>query len=78
MHKFNFWEIIGYITLGLCLIGQVTVGKWYIFAQSAYLIANLMGIIRDFKLHLPPSNCVRDIVFAVITILLIGIKIISV
>ena len=78
MHKFNFQEIIGYITLGLCLIGQVTAGKWYIFAQSAYLIANLMGVIRDFKLHLPPSNCVRDIVFAVITILLIVIKIISV
>jgi len=65
------WEIIGYITLALCIIGQITVGKWYLLAQSAYLIANIAGVFRDFALHLPAANKVRDVVFTAITIALI-------
>ena len=77
MKKTVFWEIIGYITLVLCVFGQVAVGKMYLIAQGAYLIANLASVIRDFALKLPPANIVRDICFTGITIALIIISIYS-
>ena len=69
------WECIGYITLLLCVIGQVTVGWYFILAQSLYLLANILGVIRDIALKLPRANLVRDVVFAGITIALIIIRI---
>ena len=77
MKKTVFWEIIGYITLALCVFGQVAVGKMYLIAQGAYLIANLASVIRDFALKLPPANIVRDICFTGITIALIIISMCS-
>ena len=71
MNKKNFWELIGYSTLALCIIGQITVGKWYLIAQSVYLLANIGGVWRDFALDLPRANKVRDIAFTAITIGLI-------
>lgn len=65
------WEIFNYVSLTLCLIGQVFVGKWYLIAQSAYLVANMIAVIRDFKIKMPPSNCIRDCIFLFITIVLI-------
>ena len=70
------WELVGYITLALCVFGQIAVGYIYIIAQTAYLIANLASVIRDFALNLPAANKVKDIVFTAITIALIIIKII--
>lgn len=69
------WEIIGYLGLALCLFGQITIGKWYLIAQFAYLIANAMAVVRNFMLNLPTANKVRDIVFTVITITLIVLRI---
>lgn len=69
-----FWEIIGYITLALCVFGQIAVGYWYLLAQYGYLIANGCSIIRDFALKLPPANITRDIVFFAITIALVVIR----
>ena len=70
------WELVGYVTLALCIFGQIAVGYIYIIAQSAYLIANLASVIRDFALNLPAANKVTDIAFTAITIALIIIKII--
>lgn len=69
------WEILGYITLVLCVIGQITVGWLYIVAQVAYLIANIISVIRDIVLRLPTANLVKDIVFTGITVALIIVKI---
>lgn len=74
-NKTLFWEIIGYITLLLCVVGQITVGWYFILAQSLYLLANVVGVIRDIALKLPRANLVKDVVFAGITIALIIIKI---
>lgn len=70
----NFWESIGYITLALCVFGQIAVGYWYMIAQLAYLISNIAAVVRDFAIKLPPANKVRDIVFTAITVALIVIK----
>ena len=77
MKKTIFWEVIGYATLLLCVFGQIAVGKMYLVAQVAYLIANAAGVIRDFALKLPPANIVRDICFTGITVALIIISICS-
>lgn len=68
------WEIIAYIGLVLCVFGQITVGKFYLVAQFAYLIANISAVIRDFAIHLPPANKVKDMVFTGITLALIVCK----
>ena len=65
------WETLGYIALLLCVIGQITVGYWFLLAQCAYLVANITSVIRDFALSLPNANKVKDIVFTGITIALI-------
>lgn len=67
----NLWEIIGYICLALCVVGQITVGYAYLLAQIAYLVANIASVIRDYALNLPRANKVKDICFSGITIALI-------
>lgn len=70
------WEIVGYVGLALCIFGQITVGKFYLVAQFAYLVANITGVTRDFALKLPMANKVKDVVFTAITIALIVIRVI--
>lgn len=71
------WEIVGYICLALAVFGQITVGKFYLIAQFAYLIANVATVIRDFIIGMPTSNKTKDIVFTGITIALIVCRIFS-
>ena len=61
--------------LALCLIGQVTVGYFYLFAQIAYLIANGISVVRSFALKRPSADKVKDIAFFAITLALIIIRI---
>lgn len=65
------WEMLGYVGLILCVVGQITVGYWYLVAQVVYLIANITSVVRDFALGLPNANKVKDVVFTGITIGLI-------
>lgn len=73
----SFWELIGYITLALCIFGQITVGYWYLLAQFVYLISNVLGVIRDYALNLPRANKVRDFAFTAITLGLIVIRLVG-
>jgi hypothetical protein len=69
----NLWEIIGYICIALCIIGQVAVGYLYIPAQICYLVANIASVVRNYALNLPRANKVKDICFSAITVGLIVI-----
>lgn len=73
----TFWEGIGYFTLALCIFGQITVGTWYLLAQFGYLVANVLGVTRDFALNLPKANKVRDVVFTAITVALIVMRLVG-
>ena len=73
----TFWEIVGYITLALCVFGQIAVGYVYLIAQFMYFVANILGVTRDFALKLPNANKVKDICFTGITIGLIVIRIVQ-
>lgn len=68
------WETIGYISLGLCIIGQITVGYYYLFAQTVYLVANTASLVRSVCIKLPRANVVKDITFTAITLGLIIIN----
>ena len=69
----GLWEGVGYAALALCIFGQITIGYWYLLAQGAYLLANVVSVVRDFVLDLPRANKVRDICFTAITAALIVI-----
>ena len=71
----NLWAIVGYLTLAICVGCQIIVGYVYLVAQFGYLIANVLGVARDFALKLPNANKVKDIVFTGITVGLIIIRI---
>ena len=71
----NFWEAVGYISLALCIFGQIAVGYVYMVAQVAYLVANIATTVRSFVLDLPRADKVRNVVFLAITVALIIIKI---
>ena len=75
MNKEKIWEWIGYINLALCIVGQITVGWFYLFAQVTYLIANGIGVARSFILKRPVADKMKDIVFFAITLALIILRI---
>lgn len=70
------WECIGYLNLLMCIVGQITVGYWYLLAQGVYLFANILAVIRCFAFHLPTSDKVKNITFTAITIGLIIIYVV--
>lgn len=77
MSKKNLiWEVVGYISLALCIFGQITVGYWYLLAQSAYLVANICYVVRCFALDQQPADKVKNVTFLAITAGLILLKLI--
>ena len=68
-----FWEIIGYLSLVMCVVGQVTVGYLYLVAEGIYLVANILASTRAIVLKLPVADIVKNIAFTGITIGLIVI-----
>ena len=75
MKKLNVQELIGYICIGLLVIGNITVGKFYLFAQVVYLVANGAQTVRSFVLNQPTADKTRNVVFTGITIALIIIAV---
>lgn len=69
-----FENQIGFAVMFLLIIGQCTVGEWFIFGQVVYLIANVGSVIRDFYLKRPLSDKVKNICFSGITVGLILIR----
>ena len=72
-HNALFWECIGYISLALCIFGQIAVGYMYIPAQIVYLCANVLSLVRSVSIKLPKANIIKDVVFTAITAGLIAI-----
>lgn len=67
------WNNIGYLVMALLLIGQITVGWLFMIGQGAYLVGNVLNVIRDFKLGRPAADKVKNVCFTAITIGLIAI-----
>lgn len=67
------WNNIGYLVMALLLIGQITVGWLFMLGQGAYLVGNVLNVVRDFKLGRPAADKVKNVCFTAITIGLIVI-----
>lgn len=61
------WVNMGYLVMGLLLIGQITVGWLFMLGQGAYLVGNVLNVVRDFKLERPASDKVKNVCFTAIT-----------
>ena len=69
--KEKVWENIQLLGLSLTIIGQVTVGLWFLVGQGLWLAANLLAVVRNFILHRPMADKVKDITLTAITLGLI-------
>lgn len=66
-----FWENLQLLVLALTILGQMTVGAWFLVGQGVWLVANLIATTRDFILHRPFADKVKNIVLTTITLSLI-------
>lgn len=74
MKKNVIWEIMGYIALGLLIVGQVTIGFSFWVGQVAYLVADIIVTIRCFAVKQEISDKVKNIA---LTAICIGVMIVK-
>ena len=70
--KAFIWENLQLVAFALTIIGQIIIGANYLLAQSIWLTANIISLIRDFALHRPIADKIKD---AGLTALTIGLMI---
>ena len=62
------WEQMSRLILGLTIVGQSTVGAWFILGQALWCAANITAVLRNIALKRPLADCVKDGVMLAITI----------
>lgn len=77
MKKNVIWEIMGYIALGLLIVGQVTIGFSFWIGQVAYLVADIIVTIRCFAVKQETSDKVKNIALTAICVGVMIVKFIS-
>lgn len=78
MEKEKFWENSMYAVIVLLVIGQITVGWLFYVGQGAYLIGNIINVLRDFKMNRPKADKIKNLLFTAITVGLIMLKMLNV
>lgn len=68
---------LNYLVIGLLIVGQCIVGSDFIIGQCAYLIANIISVLRNFILKRPMADKIKDCSCTAITVGLIGIKLLG-
>ena len=66
--KMWLWEQVSLLVLGLTIVGQITVGAWFILGQALWCAANVTAVLRNIALKRPIADCVKDGVMLAITI----------
>lgn len=54
------WENTALLCFGLTVLGQCFCGSLYLLAQTIWLIANVISLIRNVVLERPTADKVRD------------------
>lgn len=62
------WEGVAYVCLALTIAGQVLTTMNILIAQIVWLISNILFVTRDFALHRPVSDKVKDVAMLGLTI----------
>lgn len=65
--KFIICEIAMYVVLALTIIGQIVIPASILIGQSVWLVSNIIAVSRDFVLHRPPSDKIKDACMLAIT-----------
>ena len=71
----KIWEFVGYRTLAGLIIGQITIGFDFWIGQIAYLVSDVIILIRSFAINQPTSDKVKNIAMTAICLGVIIIKI---
>lgn len=61
------WENLQLLGLALTIFGQVTIGASYLLGQGVWWVANLLALVRDFVLHRPPADKIKNAALLAIT-----------
>lgn len=73
--KIKIWENLQLVTLFGTILGQILVGGLYFAAQSVWLACNVLALVRDFALHRPTADKVKNAGLCAVTIALIVLRI---
>lgn len=81
VEKVNIKEVVftnlQYLTLVALIVGQCVVGIDFLIGQCVYLFANTLAVARNYALHRPAADKVKDWSCFAITVGLIGIKLLN-
>lgn len=58
--KVLVWENLQLLGLALTIFGQVTIGASYLLGQGVWLVANIIALVRDFVLHRPAADKIKN------------------
>lgn len=61
------WENLQYLNLALTIGGQVVIGGSYLIGQGAWLVANIIAVVRDVMLKRPAADVVKDTCMTALT-----------
>lgn len=68
MKKEILYEIFGYASILLVILGQVVVGWAYVIGQCCFVVGNIVSTIRCFRIDLPTADKVKNVCFLAISI----------
>lgn len=61
------WENLQLAALALTIFGQIVVGASFLLGQGVWLVANILSLVRDFVLHRPPADKIKNGALTAIT-----------
>lgn len=71
------WENLQLLVLGLTIAGQVVVGPAYLIGQTVWAVANTLALTRDFMLHRPAADKIKNSTMLALTLGLIIAKLLG-
>lgn len=76
--KVKVWENLQLVNLAGTILGQILVGGLYFIAQSIWLACNVLALVRDFVLHRPIADKVKNASLCALTLALIILRIVGI
>lgn len=72
--KIVVWENLQLLCLFGTILGQILVGGLYFVAQSIWLACNVLALSRDFVLHRPAADKIKNAGLCGVTVALIILR----
>lgn len=76
--KIKVWENLQLLCLFGTILGQILVGGLYFVAQSIWLACNILALSRDFALHRPIADKVKNAGLCGVTVALIILRVMGI